>query len=274
LYLQAALRYHRVWRIAHVRERCTFPSTSGIPVTEEPMKLRNLIVGCATVLAFNAFVHAAPADDVQAAAKKLTDSGYTWQTASENNAGGNGFQMSQAGKIGKDSIAVITYTFGDNDTQVVVGKDGKGAVKTEDGWKSAAELDNPDQQGPGRFLGRMIAAFKAPASQVGELAAKTKELKKTDYGYSADLTEEGAKELLAFGGRGGGGQNRTVKNAKGEIAYTIKEGALTRVKYTVKGTVSFNDQEREVDRTTTVEFSDVGTTKVDVPAEAKTKAGL
>src|SRR5215207_2585604 len=100
------------------------------------MKLRHLIVGCATVLAFTALAHAAPADDVQAAAKKLTDSGYSWQTATENNAGGNNFQMSQSGKIGKDAVAVITFTFGDNDTQVVVGKDGKGAVKTDEGWKS------------------------------------------------------------------------------------------------------------------------------------------
>jgi len=247
-------------------------------VQEEFMKLQHLIIGCATVLAFNAIAKAAPAEDVQAATKKLSDGGYTWESVTENNAGGNNFSITQHGKIDKDSVALITYTFGDNETQVLVGKDGKGAVKTEEGWKSAAELTaNADQQqGPGRFLARMVSSFKAPAAQVGELAGKTKELKKADYGFSADLTEEGAKDLLLLGGRGGGagGQNRTVKNAKGEIAYTVKHGALTRVKYTVTGTVSVNGEDRDVDRTTTVEFSNAGTTKVEVPAEAKTKAGL
>jgi hypothetical protein len=42
----------------------------------------------------------------------------------------------------------------------------------------------------------------------------------------------------------------------------------------VQGTVTFGDQEREVNRTTTVDFTDVGSTKVEVPAEAKAKAGL
>jgi hypothetical protein len=240
------------------------------------MKLCHLIVGCATVLALNSFAHASPADDVQAASKKLSEAGYTWEAATENNTGGNNFSITQHGKIDKDAVALITYTFGDNETQVVVGKDGKGAVKTEDGWKSAAELNaNADQQqGPGRFLARMVSAFKAPAAQTGELASKTKELKKTDYGFSADLTEEGAKELLTFGRRGGGAAGQAPpapKDAKGEIAYTIKDGVLTRVKYTVKGTISFNGEDREIDRTTTIEFSNVGTTKVEVPAEAKAK---
>ena len=240
------------------------------------MKLRHLIVGCATVLALNVVAHAAPADDVKAAAKKLSDSGYSWEQVTDNNAGGNNFSMTQTGKIDKDSVALITYTFGDNDTQVVIGKDGKGAVKGPDGWQSAAELNSGDQQqGPGRFLARMVSNFKAPATLAGELAGKTKELKKTDYGFLADLTEEGAKELIQFGRRGGGGQAAqappAAKNAKGEIAYTIKDGALTRVKYTVKGTVNFNGEDREIDRTTTIEFSNVGTTKVEIPAEAKAK---
>src|SRR3954467_1982008 len=148
------------------------------------MKLRHLIVGCTAVLALNVIAHAAPAEDVQSASKKVSDAGYTWESVTENNAGGNNFSITQHGKIDKDAVALITYTFGDNETQVVVGKDGKGAVKTEDAGKAAAELNaNADQrQGPGRFLARMVSAFKAPAAQTGELASKTKELKKTDYG--------------------------------------------------------------------------------------------
>jgi hypothetical protein len=43
------------------------------------------------------------------------------------------------------------------------------------------------------------------------------------------------------------------------------------VKFKVKGTVNFNGNDFESDRTTTVEIKDVGTTKVTVPEEAKKK---
>ena len=39
----------------------------------------------------------------------------------------------------------------------------------------------------------------------------------------------------------------------------------------VEGSVSFNGQDRDVNRTTTVEIKDVGATKIEVPAEAKAK---
>jgi hypothetical protein len=39
----------------------------------------------------------------------------------------------------------------------------------------------------------------------------------------------------------------------------------------VQGSVSWNGNDREVDRTTTVEIKDVGTTKIEVPEDAKKK---
>ena len=39
----------------------------------------------------------------------------------------------------------------------------------------------------------------------------------------------------------------------------------------VKGKVSFNGNDRDVDRTTTVEIKDIGSTKIEVPEEAKKK---
>ena len=35
--------------------------------------------------------------------------------------------------------------------------------------------------------------------------------------------------------------------------------------------MTFNGEDRDIDRTTTVEIKDVGTTKIDVPEAAKTK---
>jgi hypothetical protein len=81
------------------------------------------------------------------------------------------------------------------------------------------------------------------------------------------LTEEGAKTLLTF--RRGG--NASVSGAKGSVKYWIKDGVLARYEVKVSGKVTFNDNERDVERTTTTEIKDVGTTKVTVPDEAKKK---
>jgi hypothetical protein len=100
------------------------------------------------------------------------------------------------------------------------------------------------------------------------LASQAKDLTKEGDAYAGDLTEEGAKSLLRFG-RGGGGA--TVSNAKGSVKFWVKDGALAKYESKVKGTVSFDGNDREVDRTTTVEVKDIGTTKVEVPAGAKSK---
>ena len=46
---------------------------------------------------------------------------------------------------------------------------------------------------------------------------------------------------------------------------------LSKYEYHVTGTRSFNGNEFNIDRTTTVEIKDVGSSKVDVPEEAKGK---
>jgi hypothetical protein len=122
-------------------------------------------------------------------------------------------------------------------------------------------------EGFGRFRAGMIRNFKAPAAQAIDLANATKELKKDGDVISGDLTPEGAKQFIAF--RRGG--NATVNNASGNVKFWIKDGMLTKYEFHVKGSMSFNGQDRDVDRTTTTEISKVGETKVIVPEAAKKK---
>ena len=105
---------------------------------------------------------------------------------------------------------------------------------------------------------------------MGDLAGKTKELKKDGDAYASDLTDTGAKELLTFGRRRGGNAPEP-KNAKGSVKFWVKDGLLSKYELKLQGTVTFNGEDRDMDRTTTVEIKDVGTTKVDVPDAAKQK---
>ena len=241
------------------------------------MVMTNKLIYCAVaMLAASAYAaDSSPKDEVKAAAKQLADkASYSWKTTTENaNAGGGGGggpRGPSEGKIEKDGYTFISLPGRDGNKTDVFLKGEKGAVKTADGWKSVAELA-AEEQGPGRMAARMAKNFKAPAVQAADLAEKTKELKKADDSYKGDLTEEGAKSLLTFGGRGGGNAPE-VSGAKGSATFWVKEGTLTKYSYHVEGKVTFNGNDRDVDRTTTIEIKDVGTTKVEVPEEASKKA--
>lgn len=210
-----------------------------------------------------------PKDEVAGAAKKLAQQdNYSWKSTTD---AGN-FNSTSEGKTDKQGLVALSLKFGDNTTEAFL-QGGKGAVKSPDSdWQSLSELaaNAGDQPGPRRFLGRMLQNFKAPAAQATDLADKTKELKKDGAVYSGDLTEAGAKELLTFGGRGGS-QGPQPKNAKGAVKFWIKDGLLSKYELKLEGTVNFGGEDRDVQRTTTIEIRDVGATRLEVPEAAKKK---
>ncbi len=209
-----------------------------------------------------------PKDEVSAGIKKLgQQSDYSWKTTVEF---GN-FTGTSQGKAKKDSLVALSMTFGENTTEAIL-KGSKCAIKMPDqDWQSLAELEAAagTEPGPGQFLVRRMKNFKAPTEEAADLVSKVKELKKDGDLYSAELTEAGAKDLVSFGGR----RNPNApepKNAKGSVKLWLKDGQLSKYELKVQGTVNFNGEDRDLDRTTTTEVKDVGTTKIEVP-EAATK---
>jgi len=136
-------------------------------------------------------------------------------------------------------------------------------------WQSLAEVEQ--EEGFGRFRAMMARNLRTPAVQAADLAAAAKDLKKDGDAYSGELTEDGAKTFLSFRPRGAGGDGPTISNAKGSVKFWLKDGELSKYEFKVSGKVSFNGNDRDVDRATTVEIKDVGTTKVEVPEGAKKK---
>jgi hypothetical protein len=232
--------------------------------------MKSLFLASASLIAAFSLV-AADKDDVAAAAKKLAAAdNYSWTTTIEAAQFAPG---PSHGKIQKDGLTWMDFSMRDTSGEAYL-KGAKGAVKTDEGWKSLEEAAAADSGDGGfnfqRFLVMRLRSFKAPAAQAGELATQTKSLAKADGAYAGDLTEEGAKNALSFGGRRGG-QAPDVSNAKGSVKFWIKDGAITKYQIHVSGTVSFNGNDRDVDRTTTVEIKDVGTTKVTLPDAVKSK---
>jgi hypothetical protein len=231
---------------------------------------RHLLFGTMALLAGSLLAaNAAPKDELTAAAKKLADKdNYAWKQTTEN-AGGGGFGGGTSeGKTEKDGYLWLSMTMRDNTIEAVK-KGEKGAIKTQDGWQSLSEATSGDP-GPATFIARRMQNFKAPAAQAEDLAGKTKELKQDGDVYSGELTEEGAKSQLMFGGRAGG-NGPEISGAKGSVKFWVKDGVLSKYEIKVKGTVSFNGNDRDIDRTTTVEIKDIGATKIQVPEGAQKK---
>ena len=239
-----------------------------------------------TVASLAGTLLAAPKDEVQSAIKKLSDAGsYSWTSTPQNaqpaGGGGGGGGRGRGGgpsegKLGKDGFAYITTTMnrgGESMTMERVVKGEKSAMKNQEGvWQTPEEMMAAFGGGPGGGGrgpgGGMFGTQLLPAAQAADLVDKVKDLAVADGAYSGDLTEAGAKSFMAFGGRGGGPAPE-ISGAKGSVKFWVKDGTLVKYEFNVQGTMSGPNGEFPINRTTTIEIKNVGSTDVTVPDEAK-----
>lgn len=227
---------------------------------------------------------AGPKEDVTAAIKKLTDKGnYSWTSTSkrpERPAGDDGRRRGGAstskGKTA-DGFVLSIRSFGERSFESLR-KGDKLAYKREGEWTVREPRAEGEGRGEGRRGGRRGGSrgSSAPAAQAAELLAKVGELKKDGDVYAGDLTEEGVKSLLSFGrGRRGGDNDNAErpepKGLKASAKFWIKDGVLVKFESSLAGSISFNGSDRDLSRTSTVEISEVGSTKIDVPEDIKKK---
>jgi hypothetical protein len=199
----------------------------------------------------------APKDEVIAAAKKLGEkANYAWKTTVAVPESAQFKPGPSEGKTAKEGITYFSVSFGDNTTQIYL-KGDKAVANVDGAWQTLAELEG--DEGPGRFLSFMIRNFKTPVAQAEELAGAAKELKKDGDVYASEMTDEGAKAQFRWG---------NVTSPRGSMKFWLKDGQLTKLQFKLTGKLDFNGNEMDVDRDTTVEVRDVGTTKVEVPEAA------
>ena len=210
-----------------------------------------------------------PKDDVTSAATALGGApNYSWRTTVDAGANARFRPGPTEGKTEKDGYTTLSMTFNDNTTEAVMHGTNAAIKAPDNDWQSATEMlqDN----GRGSFLARMIQNYRTPATEAASLAGQTSGLTAGTNGISGELTEEGAKSLLTFR-RGGNGGAPSVSNAKGSVTFWVTDGKLVKYQTHVTGTVTFNGNDRDVDRTSTTEIKDIGSTKIEVPDDAKKK---
>jgi hypothetical protein len=248
---------------------------------------RNVL--CAAMVLLAGSLMAADKDDVTAAIAKLAASdNYSWKSTTTNipapgadaNGGGGGRRGRGGfgagtvdGKVQKDGLIYVSMPGRGGAVTEGYVKGTKGAIKAgEEGWTSLAEATADDGGGGFNFAAMTatrVQTTKSPAAQAKELLDKAKSITKADDAYSGDLPEDAVKALLSFGPPRGGGGGPEISGAKGSVKFWIKDGVLVKFETTAKGSMSFNDNDMQMNRVTTTEIKDVGATKIEVPAEAK-----
>ena len=114
--------------------------------------------------------------------------------------------------------------------------------------------------------------YKAPGVESAALSEKLKDVKEAEGVISGELKEEAVKELLERGARRREGQDPPkIADPKGSTKFWLQGGAITKYEVNIQGKVTAGDRDIDVNRTITVEIKDVGSTKLDLPAEAKAK---
>jgi hypothetical protein len=243
--------------------------------------MKNLIVPCLVVFSA-AICQAAPADDVKAAAKKLADApNYSWSTTTQNAGGGGGGRGGfgggpQSGVVEKDGFAVITRETQNGSSQTVRKGEKVVTQNMEGQWVTPEELfaafGGGGGGGRGGGAGGGLFGGNLPADDLNALAAAATDLTAADGVISGKLNAEATTQRLSFG-RGGRGGGQPPTNASGTVKFWIKDGAISKYETNVKGTVMGRGGEVQVDRTTTTEIKNIGSSKATVPPDALKKIG-
>lgn len=165
----------------------------------------------------------------------------------------------------KDGYAVVTQDFNGNTMQAVF-KGGQIAIKGEDGWVSIADADDQTAM-MGGFLvgpGTPIAEANKILRDAGDLSTDTNGV------IGGNFTDAGATDQMTFPSRNGN-TPPPPKDAKGSLQFWLNpDDSLARYETHLTAKIAFGpDQDpQDFEVTRTVEIHDVGTTKVNVPADA------
>jgi hypothetical protein len=209
-------------------------------------------------------------DQLAKAARQLGEKpNYSWTVTTKEADGSPGRLSPIDGKTEKGSFTFLSLTPGGIPVEVYM-KGDKGAAKALEGWQTFDDI--AQTSGTAAAIVRFLRSYKAPAAQSADLAGNVKGLKEADGALNGELPEEAIKEMLLLGTRRREGQEPPkAEDARGSVKFWIKDGALTKYEINVQGKVSAGERTFDINRTMTVEIKEVGTTKLEVPAEAGPK---
>ena len=230
-----------------------------------------LVIGLTGLLACTlSAADSSPRGKLLNATKQLGDRpNYSWTTTTKEGDGSPGRVGPIEGKAEKGGLTYLSFAVGAVPVEVYMNGQ-KGAAKALEGWQTFDEIAQTG--GTAAAVVRYLRVYKAPGAESAALSEKVKDVKEAEGVISGELKEEAVTELLERGARRREGQEPPkISGPKGSMKFWIQDGVVTKYEVNVQGKVTAGDREFDVNRTTAVEIKDAGSTKLEVPAEAKQK---
>jgi hypothetical protein len=230
-----------------------------------------LIIGLIGLLARTLFAAESDAQaKVASATRQLGDKpNYSWTTTIGEGGTNPGQHPPIVGKTDKSGLIYLRFMNGATASEVYMNGQ-KGVASGPTGWRTFDEIAKPGGFAAG--LVRLMRSWKAPVAEATDLLGKMKAVKEADGVLSGELKEDTAKEVLEFFTPPFQGQEPPkIADPAGSVKFWIQDGMLKKYEFSVQGRVIRGDQESQASRTTLVEIKNIGTTRLEVPEEAKQK---
>jgi hypothetical protein len=230
-----------------------------------------LIIGFLGLLAPTLFAaDSDPQAKAISATRQLGDKpNYSWTTKIRDGGTNPVEHPPIVGKTDKDGLIYLRFMNGATASEVYMSGQ-KGTVGGPTGWRTFDEIAKPGGFAAG--LVRLMRSWKAPVAEATDLLGKMKDFKEVEGVLSGELQEDAAKHLLEFIAPTYQGQEPPkIADPEGSVKFWIQDGMLKKYELSIQGRVIRGDQESQASRTTLVEVKNVGTTKLEVPEEAKQK---
>jgi hypothetical protein len=206
-------------------------------------------------------------DLAQAAQSLASKNNYTWITTFE---GGQLPNATLRAMVDASGVIYCSVRFEEADVDVVIKGDQR-FVKTEKGWKSAASL-LPSGEGSGQPEPAVMAAIfsktiRPPAVEIKSLAGMlpTVETNPTG-GIDAKMTEDSIKVLPILLPTA---TEPRLEKLEGVAQFFLKDHLVNRYAIKYSGLIKGPFGELDLRRTNTTVISEIGSTRVDLPAEVQ-----
>jgi hypothetical protein len=167
------------------------------------------------------------------------------------------------GKADMSGFTSIAMDLGSRQIQGYLYENKAYVICAQRNWSSEPLLRKDET--PSEFMGRLIRGFVPPVSELGLILKNGDKLKRNGDVFSGDLPPTIARKLLDQGVKRVSKTKRKDSSGTGTAKIWTQDGAVRKYEIKLHGKVDIDGQETEVDRTRTVEITDVGGTVVTLP---------
>jgi hypothetical protein len=215
---------------------------------------------------------------LKGAIQKLNEStGYTWAYSTTAGPGDRMVTVPREGRLEAPGLMHLTTRArnAENESEFII-QNGKMVIRTKDGWKTSDELIRESGQGATATSSYVREAEKSkPAGEeMAELLRNLENLREESGGWISGSIKAGFLDQQLRRGARNAATEISVVGASGTVRVLVRDGVVSQCVTRIQAKVATVDRQSIVDRSTVIDFRNIGSTRIVVPDEARKKLGI